>query len=79
VLERDDYTRILKEFHRRTIFASFQQKIDFLRDWKLFNAFSRMLSSKRHVYVCVRARVRVYMCVRACVRVCMCARVRELA
>ena len=43
VLQLADYRRILMDFHRRTIFASFQDKIDFLRDWKLFHHFSRTL------------------------------------
>jgi hypothetical protein len=42
VLQLCDYKRILMDFHRRTIFAFFQQKIEFLQDWKLFHQFSRM-------------------------------------
>lgn len=40
VMSRSDYERILKEFHRRTIFENLHRKLDFLQHWKLFNEFS---------------------------------------
>jgi hypothetical protein len=40
VLQKADYQRILKSFHRENMFAFLQRKLDFLGNWTIFEGFS---------------------------------------